>query len=131
MAVCPFKVSDGTGEEDKVHESLAQIRIAILIIFNIDGLASLLGSLYIIHSLAGSAAERRKNLRGNGKTFNRLLLALSISDMIASLMYFIGTWAIPKYDAEQPWTLGLRFTEDEFYAFYPYASGNDAYGKNA
>ena len=108
-----------------VDESITQIRIALLIIFKSVGLALLLGFLYIIRSLASSAAERRKNLRGDGKTFNRLLLALSISDVVVSLMFFIGTWVVPKYDAEQPWTKGHRYAEDEFYAIFPYASGND------
>jgi len=50
---------------------------------------SILGSSYI-------AYEVLKNKRKRGKTYHRLLLAMSISDIMSSTAIFVGSWAIPK-----------------------------------
>lgn len=86
------------------------------------GLASMLGSTYIILLIAGSAIDRSTKLQ---TTFYRFLLLLSIFDVISSFGYFLSTWMVPSeppegmdeaighifdYDAAFPWAAGNRAT---------------------
>jgi hypothetical protein len=50
---------------------------------------SILGSSYI-------AFEVLRNKRKRAKTYHRLLLAMSISDIMSSSTIFVGSWGIPK-----------------------------------
>jgi len=55
-----------------------------VIIVKVIAFLSAMGSAYIIYSMM-----RRKQL---DRTFNRLLLALSVSDFVSSLTFFVGSW---------------------------------------
>ena len=55
-----------------------------VIIVKVVAFFSAMGSLYIMYSMV-----RRKNL---DRTFDRLLLGLSVSDFVSSLAYFVGSW---------------------------------------
>lgn len=52
-------------------------------------LLSLGGSIYIIWSVL-SSREKRSNI------YHRLMLGLSCSDILASHIYFLGTWLVPR-----------------------------------
>ena len=52
---------------------------------------SLLGSSYIAYNLLGP--QREKELKK--RMFSRLLLGLSISDVVASTAFFLGDWPVP------------------------------------
>ena len=63
-----------------------------IIITKVLAFLSAMGSAYIIYSLAiyaKDAEHRRKKLH---RTFDRLLLCLSVSDLIASISLFMGSW---------------------------------------
>ena len=63
-----------------------------IVVVKIVGLLSAMGSAYIIYSLlfdVKDAADRRRKLH---RTFDRLLLCLSVSDFISSVSYFFGSW---------------------------------------
>lgn len=73
-------------------ESFKQSRIAQALIYKCVGFLSLVGSAYVAYTIL-RPSKRRKNLK---TTYNRLLLALSVSDMISSFALFLSTWPIPK-----------------------------------
>ena len=113
--------------ERLVGERGRAIKVAIQVILRVVGLASLVGSLYIIHSLAGTRARCEKNLRQQPRSrtnvvFNRLFLGLSISDAVSSFMFFLASWMIPSYQA---WAEGVMkpWSEELYYDFFPWASG--------
>ena len=110
-----------------LDETDLKLRKAIAIIPKFVGLFSLLGSCYIVHSLAGTASARRSNLgeKPGRNTFNRFLLGLSIGDIVASLAFFMSTWMIPKYDSsDETLVIIFRGSEQLYYDYFPYASGN-------
>ena len=109
--------------------SATAVRIAVQVILKVVGLASLIGSSYIIYNLAGSRAKIERNLTKQPRSkvnvvFNRLFVALSISDAIASFMFFLSSWVIPDYDAHDPVVLEGAFSEELYYRMFPWASGN-------
>ena len=113
--------------ERLVGERGKAMKVAIQVILRVVGLASFLGSMYIIHSLAGSRTRCEKNLKQQPRSrtnvvFNRLFLALSISDAVSSFMFFLASWMIPSYDA---WEEGVMkpWSEALYYDFFPWASG--------
>ena len=65
-----------------------------IIVTKVVGLLSAMGSAYIIYNMVinvKDAADRKKKL---DRTFQRLLLGLCISDFIASVSYFLGSWYV-------------------------------------
>lgn len=86
------------------------------------GLASMLGSTYIILLIAGSAVDREAKL--NKSSFYRFLLLLSIFDVISSFGYFLSTFMIPE---EPP--PGMEESIGHIYDYddtFPWATGNQA-----
>ena len=59
-----------------------------IIIIKVVAFLSTFGSAYII----GSLVTKHKLHR----IFDRLLLALSVSDLVSSLSFFLGSWSIPS-----------------------------------
>ena len=113
----------------KFSATATSIRIAVQVILKTVGLFSFLGSSYIIYTLAGSRAKYEKNLTKQPRSrvnvvFNRLFVALSISDAIASFMFFLSSWMVPKYEAHEPGVLEGAFSEELYYRMFPWASGN-------
>lgn len=72
---------------------LTSREVALAIIPHITGALSMLGSLYIAVTVLRSKQKR-------GKTYHRLLVAMSLSDMISSFSYFLSTWPIPQVGEE-------------------------------
>lgn len=74
------------------------------IVPKISSTLSILGSSYIIfHSLQRLLKNRNSIIGGRESCIrqrHRLLIALSICDIIGSSCYFISTWAIPKDDEQ-------------------------------
>lgn len=102
--------------------------IAIAIVPKFSGTLSLLGSLFIVISILGNKCNNNNNLRSNRsrqrrmrsrrtqrstrKRSNvqmRLLLGLSICDIIQSTCHIMSTWPIPR---------------DTIYGFFMYNVGN-------
>ena len=104
-------------------EKNAKIHMTIVLVKQFVGLASFFGSAYIIFGLAGSAFKRRKNLQGQGKTFNRFFIGLSIYDLVASAMFFLSTWLIPSYSSLEP-KMQATIDKESYDTYFPYASGN-------
>ena len=64
----------------------------MVILTRIMGILSFMGSLYVVIGLTWKRSKRIKNMKS---TFNRLLLILSIFDMISSIAFFFANWPIP------------------------------------
>ena len=95
--------------------SQIRIRKLIALIPMVTGLLSFLGSSYIVYSLVATKVGRAKKLQ---TTFNRLLLALSISDMISSFATCLSQWVFPKE--------AFPGIDPEWHGFtFPYASGTN------
>ena len=111
-----------------------QYRISLALIYKFLGLASMLGSTYVIYSIVGKKYRSRENLK---TTYNRLLIALSVADILSSFALFLSTWPIPKnppisdYDDTALSTGEMSDTLSRWMANYsslwdklfPYASG--------
>ncbi|KAL7526475.1 hypothetical protein ACHAWF_001785 [Thalassiosira exigua] len=67
--------------------------IALAIIPHITGGLSMLGSAYITFTVLSNEKKR-------GKTYHRLLVAMSLSDIVSSFSYFLSTWPIPQVGHE-------------------------------
>lgn len=63
--------------------------ITLAVAPKVPALLSLCGSLYIVWSVL-SSKQKRSNI------YHRLMLGLSCSDILASHVYFLGTWLIPR-----------------------------------
>jgi len=80
-----------------------------IILIKVVAFLSTFGSAYII----GSLVTRHKLHR----IFDRLLLALSISDLVSSISFFLASWSIP---ASPP----TGFDDDIWLTMFPQAVGN-------
>ena len=65
----------------------------LAIVPKIPALLSILGSSYIIYNVL--VVQRKKSDQRN-RHYHQLMLALSISDILASHIYFLGTFLIPR-----------------------------------
>jgi hypothetical protein len=92
------------------------------IIPKFTGLASILGSSYIIYSLIGTSKARKEKL---DTTFNRFLLILSFYDIISSSGAFLSTWTVPREPPE-----GMQEAVDptilDYQQHFPWAAGTKA-----
>ena len=61
------------------------------ILLRCSSVLSIGGSSYIVYSLLGPRRESELKT----KLFNRLLLGLSVSDVLSSLLLFLGAWPMP------------------------------------
>ena len=61
-----------------------------VVISKISGMFSILGSTYVIQDVL------RDPLKRTDSTFCRLMVGLSVSDIISSFIFFLGTWILPK-----------------------------------
>ena len=105
-AVCP---------PPRFATSQIRIRKLIALIPMVTGSLSFFGSSYIVYSLVALKLGRTKKLK---TTFNRLLLALSISDMISSFATCLSHWVFPKEE--------FPGIDPEWHEFtFPYASGTN------
>ena len=75
-------------EEDD-SDNIPTTSKVLAIMVKCTAVPSIMGSSYI-------AYEVLRNKRKRGKTYHRLLLAMSISDIMSSTAIFVGSWAIPK-----------------------------------
>ena len=69
--------------------SISDIKLNI-IISKISYPISILGSIYVIQDVLRDPQKRAES------TFHRLMVGLSVSDIINSLFGFLGTWIMPK-----------------------------------
>ena len=99
----------------RFHSGLIRLHKVTAIIPKIAGLLSMLGSSYIIYSIVGT---RRGRVHKFKSTFNRLLVALSVFDLISSFANFLSHWMFPvdEFPGIDPEWHDVTF---------PYASGND------
>ena len=97
--------------------SPAQIRFRKLLALvpMASGILSFLGSSYIVYSLVATKVGRKKKLR---TTFHRLLLGLSVSDMISSFGTSLSQWVFPQQEFPGIDPVWHSYT-------YPYASGTN------
>ena len=78
-----------------MEEELARVKAALAnqtIITKVGGLLSAIGSAYIIYSMVfhvRDSAHRQKKLH---RTFDRLLLGISVADFVSSIAYFVASW---------------------------------------
>lgn len=68
---------------------LTSREVALAIIPHVTGGLSMMGSAFIAFSVLRCPKKR-------GKTYHRLLVAMSMSDFISSFWYFLSTWPIPQ-----------------------------------
>lgn len=74
-------------------ETVAERKRMWTITLRVSSVLSILGSNYIILSLIGTGARRKKNLQ---LLFNRLLISICCFDIISSFAIFWGAWAEPS-----------------------------------
>ena len=82
-----------TVHQNEDMDGFYQYRVTLSLIYKFMGLASMLGSTYVIWSIVGKKNRARENLK---TTYNRLLIALSAADILSSFALFLSTWPIPK-----------------------------------
>ena len=63
-----------------------------MIILKIVSLSSAFGSAYIIYDMVINVKDSNNRKKNLDRTFNRLLLCLCVSDFIASISFFLGSW---------------------------------------
>ena len=68
------------------------MRKLVVLVPKIVGMASMLGSSYIVYCLTGTERARQEKLK---TTFHRFLLLLSLYDIVSSFGMFLSTWAVP------------------------------------
>jgi len=72
-----------------ITEGFTVESIILAVAPKVPALLSLGGSMYIVWSVLSSRQKR-------SKMYHRLMLGLSCSDILASHVYFLGTWLIPR-----------------------------------
>jgi len=103
-------------------------RKVTVIVPKIFSFLSIACSIYIIKGLIGTAAARR---RTRSACYQRILLGLSVFDVISSFGYFFTAWAVPKNPpnvfhsdvviGDSDKECGLRYV---YRLDFPYAAGN-------
>jgi hypothetical protein len=63
--------------------------IALAVAPKIPALLSMIGSSYIIYTVASDAKKRKK-------IYHRIMFSLSCCDFVTSIIFFLGTWMIPR-----------------------------------
>ena len=86
--------------EDDVVEYTKESRI-LAIVPKVPAFLSILGSGYIVYNVLFIQRRKKNGPNGNGggernKVYHHLMAALSISDMLSSHIYFLGTFLIPR-----------------------------------
>jgi len=76
----------------------AQLK-TLAIVPKVSSVLSILGSSYIIWQVLSNENRR-------GRLHHRLLLGMSISDIIQSLAYFVSTWPMPAAVSPFPYSVG-------------------------
>ena len=110
------RLPDEHMSRERFSLSFIRIKKATAIAPKTTGLLSMIGSTFIVYSLIGTRLDRKFRLRS---TFNRLLLALSICDIMSSFANFLSHWAFPTtpHAGIDPIWHDMTF---------PYAAGNDS-----
>lgn len=84
--------------------------VAMSVVPHFTGLLSLIGSAWIVWDIM----KKPKRSRG---VYERLLMGLAISDMIASLGMALSTWPVPEYQAQKTWGAVGNIHSCEFQGF--------------
>ena len=84
----------------------------------ISGALSFIGSVYVLFTLIGNRERRSKNM-----PFNRLLLAISIADLMSSLAMMVAGWATPT---TPPGNYEGYYSIERWEVYFPRAAGNIA-----
>ncbi|CAJ1949929.1 unnamed protein product [Cylindrotheca closterium] len=90
------------------------------ILFRVSSSLSILGSTYILLSLVGTSARRKKNMP---LLFNRLLFSICCFDILSSVALFCGRWAAPS---SPPGDFEKYYSQERWDIDYPDASGSIA-----
>ena len=117
---------DGSGIFDDGGDNLPPPRFSkfflldstmVTVLPKITGILSMIGSSCIVYSILGTRRGRNHKLK---TSFHRLLLALSLCDIISSFAYFLSFWPAPTqvppgidpewYDATFPGASGNKIT---------------------
>ena len=84
-------------DEDVVYSKESKI---LAIVPKVPAFLSILGSSYIVYNVL--CVQRKKKNDQRNKLYHHLMLALSLSDILSSHIYFLGTFLIPKASGG-PW----------------------------
>jgi hypothetical protein len=96
-----------------IHVLLLAATVALIPKFT--GLLSLLGSSYIIFDIV----VRNRGNKLFQTAFHRLLIGLSVADILSSLGYCLSHWMFPSQ-------VPLGTDPEGYQVFFPYATGNQA-----
>ena len=109
--------ADNTPTVPRFDQVYVRSRKLTKLLPQITGLLSFVGSCYIVYSIVGTRRGRIIKLKS---TFNRLLVGLSVCDIISSFAITMSHWAFPS----EEWDPNL---DPEWYdASFPGASGSKA-----
>ncbi|CAJ1949933.1 unnamed protein product [Cylindrotheca closterium] len=92
----------------------------IITMTQISAFLSFIGSVYVLYTLVGNKQRRSKSMR---VPFNRLLLAISIADLMSSLAMMVAGWATPT---APPGNYEGYYSIERWEVKFPRAVGNDA-----
>ncbi|CAJ1956221.1 unnamed protein product [Cylindrotheca closterium] len=91
----------------------------IITMTQISAFLSFIGSVYVLYTLVGNKQRRSKSMR---VPFNRLLLAISIADLMSSLAMMVAGWATPT---APPGNYEGYYSNERWEVKFPRAVGND------
>jgi hypothetical protein len=80
------------------HFSESQ-RIALAILPKLTGFLSMVASFWIIVEVLTDIVKR-------SNVYHRLLLGMSLVDLISSISYFASTWPVPSGTDDVTWAIG-------------------------
>jgi len=104
-------MSDMAADNEDVYYT-AQSKI-LAITPKIPALLSMAGSIYIVQNVLRHKEKRRS-------IYNRLMLGISISDILASHSYFLGTWLVPRGSGAHCLFRWLRLVRLRFVTLRPH-----------
>ena len=145
---------NATQDEDNVDSTtttmmLMREKYVTVVFLKIFGFLSMIGSMYVIYTIVGiSKTNRKQKLYSKRRPFHRVLLILSVGDILQSFSLFLSTWMIPKEPPTIPIPTSTTSTTsttpssmttassstsnsnvifyEEFYvSYFPWAAGND------
>ena len=106
-------------------EAYVRTRKATMIVPKLFAMLSFVGSFLLVRELAGTRRARETKLK---LSFFRILLLLSVFDMISSFGFFLTDWPIPKSQLLKPYyepgTRAYCWYTSWYNQLFPYASGN-------
>jgi hypothetical protein len=113
--VIELDAKSGTKSGPRFDPSFVASRKAVALIPKFTGLLSLLGSSYIVFDIV----VRNRGNKLFQTAFHRLLIGLSVADILSSLGYCLSHWMFPSQ-------VPLGTDPEGYQVFFPYATGNQA-----